>query len=363
MYELYKRERSSYWQAKIITSDGEVTRISTKTADENAAKIFAAKKLEELNYRLQFGLSTRSKTVEEVYNDWFNLLDTKRQNLVGAIWRKHLKERFAKRRLENITADDIETVRDNLPYGNCHKQRVNFLFNGVYDLAIKRKIVTQYQKPMLSSMSNSTNIRAGFDSDEISLIRIELKRRIDTGRTWQQRDLAHIMWVYVNALIASGARPGTELLKSRWCDWAYASNTNQRFLQVSIKAENSKVKKARTAVCDTFLNDILMFDHMNWAIAKGCYSDTGYVFVNRKGQLAKTHYAYFERMLGEIGLLYNGNGEKRTLYSLRHYKISDYLQRNVSAHIVAKQCGTSTKMIDVFYSKVVPSDVASLLVS
>ena len=60
-------------------------------------------------------------------------------------------------------------------------------------------------------------------------------------------------------------------------------------------------------------------------------------------------------------LMYDKFGKKRTLYSIRHFYITISLMKGFDIHIVAKQCGTSTTMIDKYYSKLIPTLRADLL--
>ena len=55
------------------------------------------------------------------------------------------------------------------------------------------------------------------------------------------------------------------------------------------------------------------------------------------------------------------DGEVRTLCSCRHTYIINALSMGLSTHLVAVNCGTSTAMIDRFYSKLTASMNASPL--
>lgn len=57
----------------------------------------------------------------------------------------------------------------------------------------------------------------------------------------------------------------------------------------------------------------------------------------------------------------NPRGEPRSVYSCRHTYITNALNRGLSTHLIAVNCGTSTDMIDKFYSKVSASLNASKL--
>jgi hypothetical protein len=72
------------------------------------------------------------------------------------------------------------------------------------------------------------------------------------------------------------------------------------------------------------------------------------------GRLAKRWFAF-------TGVTHNARGEARSLYSCRHTYITAALALGHSTHMVAVNCGTSTSMIDRFYSKLTASLNASLL--
>ncbi len=61
----------------------------------------------------------------------------------------------------------------------------------------------------------------------------------------------------------------------------------------------------------------------------------------------------FTVLLKRLGLE-QGPGGKRTLYSLRHTYITHLLLDKVPPSVIAKQCGTSTAMIELHYSHITP---------
>jgi integrase len=60
----------------------------------------------------------------------------------------------------------------------------------------------------------------------------------------------------------------------------------------------------------------------------------------------------FERLLGDAGLLGHANGQRRTLYSLRHTYATQELRMGTDIHTLARQMGTSVLMLERFYSKI-----------
>ncbi|MFD1508179.1 hypothetical protein [Lacimonas salitolerans] len=81
-----------------------------------------------------------------------------------------------------------------------------------------------------------------------------------------------------------------------------------------------------------------------------------YVFVTRLGQrAARANLARnFEKLLDRLGLVYGADEKKRTLYSWRHFYATLDLQRGVSTHVLSRQMGNSTGVLDRFYSKLSP---------
>ena len=69
----------------------------------------------------------------------------------------------------------------------------------------------------------------------------------------------------------------------------------------------------------------------------------------------------FTLLLKELGLD-EGPGGKRTLYSLRHTYISLQLLSGLQPGVIAKNCGTSRAMIEMYYDHLIPQMHAKELV-
>ncbi len=74
-------------------------------------------------------------------------------------------------------------------------------------------------------------------------------------------------------------------------------------------------------------------------------------------QLGRNFTALLKRMKLE-----KGAGGKRTLYSVRHTYITNLILDRVPPAVIAKQCGTSTAMIEMHYSHITPLMYAKELV-
>ena len=76
------------------------------------------------------------------------------------------------------------------------------------------------------------------------------------------------------------------------------------------------------------------------------------VFRTADGSVCKNLHQTFEALLEEAGLLKDKRtGQNRTLYSLRHFYATQMLMRgHTNIHALARQMGTSTQMLERFYS-------------
>jgi integrase len=81
-----------------------------------------------------------------------------------------------------------------------------------------------------------------------------------------------------------------------------------------------------------------------------------YVFTTRLGEVANNSSLSraFNALLDELDLKVGADGKERTLYSWRHYYITRDLERGVGTHVLSKQVGTSTPIVDKHYSKYSP---------
>jgi site-specific recombinase XerD len=67
----------------------------------------------------------------------------------------------------------------------------------------------------------------------------------------------------------------------------------------------------------------------------------------------------FDSLLRYCGLTNDSKGEKRSLYSLRHFYATQRLSEEVSPFLLGRQMGTSIEMLERFYGHVVTSLVAN----
>jgi integrase len=80
------------------------------------------------------------------------------------------------------------------------------------------------------------------------------------------------------------------------------------------------------------------------------------------GTVPKDFAGTFERLMLDTGLWKDMNGQRRTLYSLRHtYATLELLNGGTDIHTLSKQMGNSAAMIERHYSKLTATMAAERL--
>ena len=69
----------------------------------------------------------------------------------------------------------------------------------------------------------------------------------------------------------------------------------------------------------------------------------------------------FTRLVRDAGLMTNSVGETRTLYSLRHTYATAELLADTDIHTLAKQMGTSVRILEQHYSNITATMAAGKL--
>jgi len=85
------------------------------------------------------------------------------------------------------------------------------------------------------------------------------------------------------------------------------------------------------------------------------------VFANLKGLPIRSFKAGLNPLLVAAGLRTASDGRLRDSFSFRHLYFTQQIHEDVNQHMLARNGGTSTKMIDTYYSKIRPTDEAEKL--
>ena len=91
------------------------------------------------------------------------------------------------------------------------------------------------------------------------------------------------------------------------------------------------------------------------AISKATKPDD-FVFTTHPGKPASSLYgSLIESLLTKSSLLYSSSGSRRSSYCFRHTYATFRLTEGVDVYFLAKQMGTSVKMIEDYYGHITPA--------
>lgn len=401
---IYRRARSSMWQARIKLKAGGWYRLTTGTDDEteardialqfyytsdfkeknklpqstrkfaNVAKYALTRMQEELDansgkvvykhyiqatkkYLIPFfgKLDIASITVKQLneYNEW-------RDNLIAQErWESAIKS--AKNRATN--PDQLKAANAIPKTGFKASQSTinthNSALNRVFDEALLRGWITESIKPTMMNKGVKPKSRGAFTPDEYGQIYTHMRSWSDTGHTQETREIREVLRDYVLILANTGIRHGTEAANLKWkhISW-FVDKGEHRYLTLNVdgkRGQRELVARERTSDYLDRLRKInpnlKSYKTLDELISAKVDE---YVLVNRSGQRLRTDRlsVSFTQFLTAHQLLLGADEKRRSLYSLRHTYATFALADGRDIHKLAVQMGTSVRMLELYYSKI-----------
>jgi integrase len=232
----------------------------------------------------------------------------------------------------------------------------NAALQRVFDEAVLRNWMTAVQVPALSVSSGVPGVRRDyFTADEVTKIVKGFDSWIAESRTPHSRSIRELLYYYFQFAVYTGLRPGTEMDNLLWSDIQIKDEADTKHVVINVrKGKTTLHTGSRLVVGYHDLFDMVLdmqelshdgvdeevpddFDPLVFRLPNGKTTD----------QLGRNFTVLLKRLKLE-----KGPGGKRTLYSLRHTYITMKLLEGVPAAVIAKQCGTSTAMIEQHYSHI-----------
>ncbi len=227
----------------------------------------------------------------------------------------------------------------------------NAALQRVFDEAVIRKWMAPSQIPSLSVSSGAAAERRDyFTADEVSKIRDAFPSWIEEGRTPQSRHIRELLFFYFNVAVHTGLRPGTEMDNLRWSDLTIKED----HVVIAVRKGKTTLHTGnRHVVGNSIVHDMILDMHSRSQDDDVPEDWNPLLFRLPDGSTTNQLGRNFTVLLKRLGLE-QGAGGKRTLYSLRHTYITHLLLDQVPPTVIAKQCGTSTAMIELHYSHITP---------
>ncbi len=377
---LYKRERSSVWQARLKLANGKWHRTTTKKHDleeakERALEIYyevktkAENKIPQVSRRFS---NVAKMAIEQMQEE----LDAGRGKVVYKAYIAALNNLlipfFGKLNIDNITPKKM-TEFENWRREQSDKEPAastitnhNSALNRVFDLAIQHGWATTNTLPTLRNKGVKSDVRPTFSFEEYDLLIKKLRHWHKKGQTEKSKMMRRLLHDYVLILANTGMRHGTESMNLKWkdIDW-YIGKNKKKYLMLTVDGKTGNRQLiARHRVVDYLTRIKNRFNDLKALTLDEIFAQKidDYVFRLDDGAQTKNIHQTFEKFLADNDLLIGTTSDKpRTLYSLRHFYATYELYRGRSIHQLAKQMGTSVTMLEQHYSKLTPMLIANEL--
>ena len=375
---LYKRPRSRVWQCRYKLFTGEWLRVSTrKTAYEHAARV-ATELYDEARYRERLGLAPVQKSFADIAR--ITVEDLRRDLTAGtgkkiyvdyiSIIERYFVPFFGERHLHNIKHDTIGEFERwrNHKMGRQPKSStlMNFAsaFSRVCSTAIQRGWLSErVPLPKMSRKGEKGSVRPAFNAVEVQQLRVFMSTWEQAGTQEFDRLQRPLLCDYVEFLLLTGMRHGTEAMNVHWrdCEWYEADGVKYLRVRVSGKTgERYLIAKHETLRVlqrlHTRQRDITARD-FEQVLGRA----DKLLFRNALGMRPRTFNGMFAKLMRESGLALDGGQQRRTLYSLRHTYATLELLAETDIHTLSKQMGTSVRMLEAHYSKLTATMAADKL--
>lgn len=377
---LFKRIGSPLWQCRYKLANGSWQRVSTKKASIEAAVSIATDLYDQARYKQRLGLAHTAHSFAQIANATLHELKTQMDAGIGkSVYKSYITciERyflpyFSDMRLEEITHTDIvefEAWR-NRQMGKQPKASTlnNFAsaWSRLQQVAISRGWINDRATiPKLSTRGEKSKPRPAFSRDEITKLLTFMEAWSTQGRLSAEREIRPLLRDYVEMLLYTGMRHGTEALGICWNHIERHTQDGKRYLRIWVDGKTGGrwlIAKHRAIEPLQRLHQRqpklahLSFDSL---LQSGCRD---LLFKTTSGYQPNRLDGTFRRLLRDAGLLRDSAGQTRTLYSLRHtYATLELLTNTIDIHTLSKQMGNSAAMIERHYSKLTATMAAGRL--
>ena len=377
---LYKRGDSTRWQARFKLKDLKWRRLATKHTNIQYAAETACECYDRARFLFAANIPIASKrfdviarvTVDElqgqvtaghgkvVYNDYV------------AVIKKYLIPFFGSYNLNTIGYEELQRF-DTWRRKEMGRQPVlstitthNSAMNRVYHTAVERGWIAQAQVPKLKNTGIKGVAREAFSLSEYKSLTSYMPHWIDGGHTAKTAQMRRLLRDYVLILANTGIRHGTEALGLCWRDIAWITKSGERYLQLTVNGKTGK----RTSIANHNTQDYLhRIQERRSNIAHLSFDNllkkklNEKVFVLEDGTATNSLAGTFRNLMRDSGLDKDRvPKEKRTLYSLRHtYAHFALLTDKMDVYTLARQMGTSVKMIEQHYGHLNPAMKADVI--
>jgi integrase len=355
---LYKRD-GRFWQCSASVG-GRQYRETTKKEELSQAEDFAEDWYLELRGKFKRGdlgqlvKVNGEKTFKDAAEQFSREYPVMTEGQRNAVYvdgherrlRKYLIPFFGDKPLSQVTSGLVQEYRIHRletskaergkpPARNTMHQEMVVL-RQVLKLAIRHGYLSSLPDLSQPYRTNSKiSHRAWFSPDEYKQLYKATRDRMENPRKKKYQTDYEELHDYVLFMVNTGLRPDeAKRIEFRDVKVVDDRDSGQRILEIDVRG------KRGVGFCKSMPGAVLPFQRM---AKRRNPKPMDPVF-------QRTHHELFNTILGELGLKFDREGQRRTFYSLRHTYICLRLMEGADVYQIAKNCRTSVKMIEEFYA-------------
>ena len=361
LYQLENRPKQLWLcRIKVPNGRGYIYR-GTGTSDLFEARKFAEDLFDEIKIKTRLGQSITGPTLARMVEEYEGAArargePTKREQAILVFLKTYAVPYFAKNKITEISAKEIARFFD---WRRAHSKR-----------RAPAETTVLHETSMFSTFLRWCHRRGHLDRE----IRIERpkpggERRPHFDITdWRRLTRFLREWVkqgqhksgpiyrdrlmltnYVLILANTGIRVG-EARGLRWRDVESEPSGEGDVVNIIVHVKGKTGARevvARTPEIQTYFRRIWELRCEELGGEQPAKDD--YVFCHRDGKPIQTFKKGFATLVAEAGVEFDREGQRRTIYSLRHTYATFRLQEGVNHYVLARNMGTSVKMLEQFY--------------
>jgi integrase len=234
----------------------------------------------------------------------------------------------------------------------------------VFNFAARNGFIGRGAIPQLSLAKEQSNKRPSFTNDEISALLLKAEERIaKIGDHPKLRFERVVLFCFVAIAVDTGMRP-TELYNLNWANVVGFDKERKKPIaerRIRIQAYG-KGFQPRELVPN--VGAFGAFENL-WDLHARKHSwpprPEDPVFCNADGGRLGSIKNSLNMLLGAANLKADSFGRVRTAYSFRHTYATNQIRKGTDVYTLAINMRTSVRMIETYYSDVLPSDLAKQL--
>jgi integrase len=371
---LFRRPDSQHWQCRFKLDNGTWHQATTSTTVFNEAETRAIAIYETVRVRVSNDLAIRTKSFQRVAAEEVEALQHARAGRLSKqttgdyifVIERYLIPFFGRYHFSELKQDLVDEfscwrISEMGREPKYHTQRHHAsAFNRVLQRAKTQGLITfGMAVPVMRVAGDRGEARPSFGQQEIEHLLVfipEWTARAKLGRTQRFYQMKMLCWHYVEFLLYTGIRAGTESKSIRWRNLQWHHADGRRYLRIWVSGKTGpRYLIARDALIAS-LERLMTWQGYSYAsLAEMIEAGLDRrIFVLPAGDQPYELSGVFERLMRDSGMLHDAAGKTRTLYSLRHTYATFALADGVPIHTLARQMGTSVGMIERHYSKLTP---------